>query len=534
MKRLKEKYLFIIACLLLTAMTVAIYHKISRRIIENALYPGHWDEPYLTSPAANILKNNDYNPHRFLYPAIPIYITAAGMALGYLSDASYGNFYDAKNLGDYKFPVYERRMPIQAAKLIFFGIGIATALLVCAIVYTLSGSLVPCLFAIPLCLCSTTLVYQMTQYINVDIVATFFSLFALFYLLKLDQCKYSGSFLWSILVPALLCACTLSSKYNYIFIIIPFIYYYIYTQKLKLEKAMLFLAIIFTSFLAFNPYVLLDVRQFLSDMAYQILSYKGGRPGFESNPGLDQLAYYFGSIPTEFSRGIAVFALGGVVLSLREKRRSLCYICLFLVPYSILLSSQRVHYTRNFLPVYAFVVVYSCIFLNYLLKYISANTFLPKAWKTVATVALIFFWLTCFDREAISRSIAFYRDTRNIALDVILNNISDDTPLYIAKNIGVPNDLLANHHTHEISSEDFEDWDNAFEKIPHGAYLILPRYDIFRNDISTKRSLEAINARINDSTISKIMTLSGSAYYIDLGDKAVPGISPEINFYYKN
>ncbi len=59
------------------------------KIINGSLpYIGHPDEPALTKIPLHILKTGDFNPHTFIWPSLPYYITAASFVLGYLNSVS--------------------------------------------------------------------------------------------------------------------------------------------------------------------------------------------------------------------------------------------------------------------------------------------------------------------------------------------------------------------------------------------------------------------------------------------------------------
>ena len=77
--------------ILLVLISVFYYHVISSKIYHTLPYPMHVDEIRRLEPASNMLITGDFNPHYFYKASFPIYITAVGLAAGFLNSASNGN-----------------------------------------------------------------------------------------------------------------------------------------------------------------------------------------------------------------------------------------------------------------------------------------------------------------------------------------------------------------------------------------------------------------------------------------------------------
>jgi len=67
------------------------------KIINGSLpYIGHTDEPALIKVPLRILKTGDFNPHTFIWPSLPYYITVASFVIGYLDSVSHGEIENIK------------------------------------------------------------------------------------------------------------------------------------------------------------------------------------------------------------------------------------------------------------------------------------------------------------------------------------------------------------------------------------------------------------------------------------------------------
>src|SRR6266446_3119909 len=77
------------------------------RNIEGTLpYPLFVDEAFVARPAARTLTTGTLNPHYFNYPSLPMYLTAVGMAAGFVRNARHHEFQDIVSLGNVGYPYY--------------------------------------------------------------------------------------------------------------------------------------------------------------------------------------------------------------------------------------------------------------------------------------------------------------------------------------------------------------------------------------------------------------------------------------------
>ena len=84
--------------ILILVVLIAIFSIFVRfKIINGSLpYIGHPDEQAITSPSIKILKSGDLNPHTFVYPSLPFYLTAASFVVGYANSVSHGDIRNTK------------------------------------------------------------------------------------------------------------------------------------------------------------------------------------------------------------------------------------------------------------------------------------------------------------------------------------------------------------------------------------------------------------------------------------------------------
>lgn len=90
------------------------------QVIEKSLpYPQHIDETFLSNNAANMLRTGDFNPHFFMYPGLPIYLTAAAMSYGYLDAANHLELKSTREIGSVNVPYYRHPRILRPARQLF-------------------------------------------------------------------------------------------------------------------------------------------------------------------------------------------------------------------------------------------------------------------------------------------------------------------------------------------------------------------------------------------------------------------------------
>jgi hypothetical protein len=90
------------------------------RNIEGTLpYPLFADEGFIAQPAARILTTGTLNPHYFNYPSLPMYLTAIGMAGGFLRSVRHHDIHEIASLGNVRYPYYDTPGAVQGARQLF-------------------------------------------------------------------------------------------------------------------------------------------------------------------------------------------------------------------------------------------------------------------------------------------------------------------------------------------------------------------------------------------------------------------------------
>ena len=93
----------------LFAICAAYFWMCVEHISASLPYPQHIDEQLVAEKAVRILTSGDFHPRSFHYPSLPIYLTAAGMAVGFVitaSDLEVEKIRIDRDLGDVSFPFY--------------------------------------------------------------------------------------------------------------------------------------------------------------------------------------------------------------------------------------------------------------------------------------------------------------------------------------------------------------------------------------------------------------------------------------------
>jgi hypothetical protein len=341
------------AMILLCAGTLFL---LFRHIDRTLPYPRHMDEGFISGPASNILVKGELHPQRFNYPSLPTYLTAAAMTVGFISGATHLEIRDVNQIGEVAYPYYETPRVMKTARQAFALLSVIALAMTGWSAWLAFRSPATILLAPLILLASPLYFFHSWTYLNVDIVG------ATFVMLTLTACLIGTArpaILQSAVLPGVLAGLTAASKYNLAIVILPVLLAIgLYWPRARLFSAWVAaLAAMFAAFLAAVPYSLIDIPGFLNGVGYEVFHYASGHAGFAGEPGLSQLLYYLRHFLFEFGYGAAVFALLGLVmLPLADWRRA-AVVLIFPAGLLWLLSSQRVHFTRNALAIQPFVAM---------------------------------------------------------------------------------------------------------------------------------------------------------------------------------
>lgn len=328
-----------------------------RAIATTMPYPNHVDEPLLTEPAGRILTDGDWNPHFFMYPSLPIYVTAGAFAAGYLSAASHGEVHSTKDIGRVGYPFYRQARVMWPAKILFVLFSLVAAAGAAWVAYRLAGEpallpLVPAVLAL-----SDSHDKLSWTYLNVNVMgdALVWSTLA-FLLVRLGD----SSFRAKAVIPGLLVGATAATKYNFASLALPALLAIAWRGgERKADKSLLLGALAAVTFLVTVPYSVLDTPAFLTDLGKIMGIYQEGFLNHESAPGLPHLLLNLRLLVTDLGWLTLPFALAGLWHLLRRAPGATALVLSFPLVLLLHMSLQKAHFLRNLLslfPLYALLV----------------------------------------------------------------------------------------------------------------------------------------------------------------------------------
>lgn len=320
---------------------------------------GHVDERHVYGEARDMIEEGDPNPHFFRYPSLPIYLTAGTVLV---SNAVWGN--DAPD-GRPVFEVprqpgqtYQPERVIRHTRLVFGALGGMTFFWVALLSFRTAGS-VAWAFCAPLMLALSGIMQnQVVRYQNVDSPTVFFALLTLVVALH----HFGRESLWGTAIfPGFLAGLTTACKYNSGLVLIPCALAIVLAPGTGRKPLRLFLlgAAAAVAFFVAVPYALFDFDTFRADVIYEIEHYKNGHPGKEAEPGLEQLTYYLTVIQRDFGVVICALSLVGMGTALRRFPREALVVLSFPLLMLLHMSTNRTHFPRTILPVFALVPVFA-------------------------------------------------------------------------------------------------------------------------------------------------------------------------------
>lgn len=323
-------------------------------------YPRQVDEAYLTAPASRILTQNDFDPGWFRYPSLPIYLTSAAMALGFIQSAKRGEIATPGEIGSVGLPYYAHASVVAPARHLF-----AIASVVAIVLYALiAARLVRRRWVAPLVVAvmggSAHYLELSWMYLNVDILGAAMTAAAL--ALSLGLLDVQSGALRGFL-PGLLAGLSASCKYNCGLVLgATLVALVLGTERSRrLGAAWLALGGVAMGFLLGTPYSLLNVRRFLTDVGYEAHHYALGHSGFSGEPGGQQLLTYAAGLVNSFGFRTLPWAAVGLIALLRMNPRGACVLFTFPALLLAFLCRFRVQFARNALAlhgIYAILVAF--------------------------------------------------------------------------------------------------------------------------------------------------------------------------------
>jgi 4-amino-4-deoxy-L-arabinose transferase-like glycosyltransferase len=363
-----------------------------RRIGGSLPYPQHVDERPVLIAAEQILQTGDWNPHEYHYPALSIYIATAGLALGVISASSHGpDRLSAAQIGRLFGGFYERPAVVAPVRVIWALMGVFTLAAAAAIGFRLGGAC-GLLLTCSVLLLSTTIRGLSSSYVNVDTPLCLFMALCMAHLLAAPNSQRARDKIW---IPGLLCGAAIASKYTGVVLLVPClasIVLYSRRDRLLRSIALVFCAI--GAFVLLCPYALLDLPHYVDGLADEAFHYGvAGHRHFEVAPGQAQLLAYIDNVQEEYGLALTLAAaLGAFALAFRDVRRA-CVVLTLPVASLVLLTTYKVHFVRNALPLFMIAAPLSALGIHALYDWVrirALHHLTPRSsWLTPHRIALL-------------------------------------------------------------------------------------------------------------------------------------------------
>ena len=378
--------------LLLALICAASFWLRCNQIDGSLPYPRHPDESAVLKPAAHIVTTGDYHPTRFVYPSLPIYLAAGGLALGFVGAAADLEVRTVHDIGNVSYPFYWAPSVVETARRLFALVSVIALAAAGAVAFGLLRT--PSAFVLaPLILTMSPFFFRMSwSYANVDIVG------ACFVTLSIAATLWGSrrpGLRWLVIVPAICAGFAASSKYIYGLVLLSVLLsIWLFSERgRRVDRLAVAVLVAGVAFLATSPYAVLDLPAFLNGLAYDAGHYASGHPGHESDPGLGKVAYYGSLLLEDLGTVGLVAALVGLVAFARSDWRRTLVLASFPVALLALLTMQRVEFARNILPIFpifaVLVAVGVCSVVNLLKTQLVERWKPPTAWRVPVVASVV-------------------------------------------------------------------------------------------------------------------------------------------------
>jgi len=473
-----------------------------------------------------MLKTGDFNPHRFKKPSLPVYMMAAAFAVGYSQACSRLELENIREIGVAGYPFYPHGTVVFPARALYALLSVITMVFIGVVAFRLTR--LPCLmFLVPLLLSVSDFYLSYSwSYLNVDIIGCFFAVALVFFLIGAYDAQHS---VLTAVVAGALCGLAVGSKYNYGLLLLPCLLYYLLRHRARwLTLSLLTFGVMSITFLLTTPYALLDVPSFLNGVGFELHHYAGGVSRHAANelePGLAQAWYYIGSMSDSFGWALPLFAVVGVFYTFRLDWGRALVVLSFPVSFLMYMSSQRLHFLRNILPLHIFFAFAAAIGLlagHRLLVWAfgkvpfpgcprgpsdaaehsrgQSHLWPPQAWGrcllsrgAASTVILTVLISASLPWGRIAKAYDLAPESRNVAIAWIQNNIDDGSTLVIARELAMDvQALLKNYEVVEVAFKKQQIDPTKLKKMYRDVYILAPEFVNEQDNslFNTTRALE--------------------------------------------
>ncbi len=409
----------------------------TRLLLDSSPYVLHEDELIATTRGARMMESGDWNPRFFRYPSLTIYLTAVAFGTGHVIAGEA----PSSETGELE-PSYERPEIGLAPRFMLIGLSLATLVFVGFLAKKAFGS-PALLFLAPLALLLSPRFLMMSwTYVNVDMVGAFVCSAALWLLFAT---RHRDHWLTRACLPGLMTGLAVGSKYYLGLIGLPAAcLLFAGDRRHRLRNVVIIVAMTVIGFLISTPYCLLDPDFFVEQVKREIEHYSTGHTGAESDAGLAQLSYYLGRTWAEFGWGPCLFGLFGIAAGFRHKPRETALLLAFPLALLLFLSTQRVHFIRNFLSAYAIFPVFIAYGTVALWRIGSER--IPgdgKAQRLILAILISVAFCLTAPLNRIRGSYSAAPDSRNRAVQWIEKNFAPGTIVVVADELMLDSRRLA-------------------------------------------------------------------------------------------
>ena len=437
--------------LALVILCVAAFALCFQHVKESLPYPSLNDELHIAPAAAEMLKTGDFHPGRLRYPALPKYVAALAMAVGFIQAAAKGEIRSVEEIGSVSFPYYNHPRIVGAARLAFALLSVLALAATGWLAWLLVGRPGALLMAPLVLLVSDNYFMMSWRYLNVDIVGTAFVAAGI--AATVHATKAPHSLLRVAVVPAACVGLAAASKYTHALLLVPVVLAVLLFAPAQRRLSAIAAAVLTAGFVfvVANPFSVLDLPSFLNDLAYEAHHYASGHPGHDPDKGWTKLAFYSRTVAADF--GIVALIAGalGLGVAIRSDWRRAAIVASLPLALLGLLSAQRVEFARNMLPVFPLLAVFVAVGIHFAYDHLRVlakhfpgrgmllpnmprhlHKLLDGAVFTLLSSLILLVPFTNFGNQLFP-----VENSRKQAVSWISSNLSEDTILIVPRELGL-------------------------------------------------------------------------------------------------
>lgn len=307
-------------------------------------YTQHVDEIFLFKASHKMLQTGNFDPGWYRYGSVSLHLCFVGEALGYLDHARHSKWSPVSELSKSVVPLMRPALLGSWPRLLFAILGGIAVLFagLCA------DRLRPRSYAGPvtIVLLAAQLPFQEQWfgYLNVDIIASFFAMAALYAHLSAPR---AAAYLRTSALPAALFGVAAATKYPLGIGVLSVVAADLLRRKRgSVAQALASLTVALLAFLLAMPFALRNSPVFLSDLAYELSHYAQGHLDFSSEPGWDAAWHHIKAWLLPLGPAIVATVLGAAV-ALRDSPARFFTLLGPHLALVALLSLQSTNFTRN-------------------------------------------------------------------------------------------------------------------------------------------------------------------------------------------